>query len=62
MTLLFCVQVREIAPEFYEDLEHHTSWSYVIFRYITDSTVGPFSRTMRKLQPVTLKPEHGKMN
>lgn len=55
-------RVRQIAPEFYEDLGHHTSWSYVIYKYITDSTVGPFSRTMRKPQPVTSKPKHGKVN
>eukprot|EP00246_Nothoceros_aenigmaticus_P011065 TRINITY_DN2851_c0_g1_i2.p1 TRINITY_DN2851_c0_g1~~TRINITY_DN2851_c0_g1_i2.p1 ORF type:complete len:204 (+),score=12.30 TRINITY_DN2851_c0_g1_i2:488-1099(+) len=41
-------KVRQIAPEFYQDLVHHTSWTRVIYMYITDPKVGPFSRTMRK--------------
>eukprot|EP00897_Mesotaenium_endlicherianum_P002445 jgi/Mesen1/2228/ME000152S01315 len=41
-------RVREIAPEFYNKLASHSSWSMVIYRYITDPSVGPFSRIMRK--------------
>ena len=41
-------RVREIAPEFYEDLESYQSWSQVIYRYIMDTTVGPYSRMKRK--------------
>lgn len=41
-------KVRQIAPEFYQDLVHHTSWSRVIYMYIMDPNVGPFSRTMRQ--------------
>eukprot|EP00249_Psilotum_nudum_P002733 c15862_g1_i2 orf=434-1411(-) len=48
-------KVRQIAPEFYEELAYHESWSEVIYMYITDSTIGPFSRVMRKLQPGILK-------
>lgn len=55
-------RVRQIAPEFYEDLGHHTSWSYVIYKYITDATVGPFSRMMRKAESRTVKTKHGKTN
>jgi sphingolipid delta-4 desaturase len=40
-------QVRKIAPEFYE-LPSYTSYIMVMYRYITDSTVGPFSRIKRK--------------
>lgn len=40
-------RIREIAPEYYDTLDYHTSWTWVIFRYITDSNVGPFSRTKR---------------
>lgn len=41
-------QVREIAPEFYNNLKFHTSWTKVIVDYITDPSMGPFSRTLRK--------------
>lgn len=41
-------RVREIAPEFYNHLHYHTSWTRVIFDYVTDPNMGPFSRTMRK--------------
>ncbi|GAB4831203.1 hypothetical protein Ancab_005213 [Ancistrocladus abbreviatus] len=41
-------KVREIAPEYYDDLESHKSWSQVIYMYIMDCTVGPFSRMKRK--------------
>jgi len=40
-------KVRSIASEFYQ-MPHHTSYVYVIFKYITDPTVGPFSRIKRK--------------
>jgi len=41
-------KIREIAPEYYNNLQHHTSWTYVIWRYIMDPKISPFSRTMRK--------------
>lgn len=41
-------KVREIAPEYYEGLESYKSWSQVIYMYIMDRTVGPFSRMKRK--------------
>lgn len=39
--------VRKIAPEFYDGLFYHRSWSYVIFKYITDPDVGPYARVKR---------------
>lgn len=42
--------VKKMAPEFYDNLNHHTSWSYVLYKYITDPEVGPFSRVKRKHQ------------
>jgi len=41
-------KVREIASEFYDPLPHYTSWTMVLWRYITDPSVGPYSRVMRK--------------
>jgi sphingolipid delta-4 desaturase len=40
-------KVREIAPEFYENLPKHDSWVKVIFDYITDPAIGAFSRVKR---------------
>uniref|UniRef100_A0A7S1CBP5 sphingolipid 4-desaturase n=1 Tax=Bicosoecida sp. CB-2014 TaxID=1486930 RepID=A0A7S1CBP5_9STRA len=40
-------ELRALAPEFYDHMPHHSSWSKVIFEYIMDPTVGPFSRIKR---------------
>lgn len=41
-------KVKEIAPEYYEGREAYESWSQVIYMYVMDRTVGPFSRMKRK--------------
>lgn len=41
-------QVRAIASEYYDGLPEHKSWSKVIFDYITDPSVGAFSRVKRQ--------------
>lgn len=41
-------KLREIAKEFYEPLPTHTSWSYVIYQFITDSDVSLWSRVKRE--------------
>ncbi|KAK4386606.1 Sphingolipid delta(4)-desaturase DES1-like [Sesamum angolense] len=48
-------KVREIAPEFYENLDSYRSWSQVIYMYIMDRAVGPFSRMKRNLATKSLK-------
>ncbi|KAL6546618.1 hypothetical protein OROMI_022339 [Orobanche minor] len=42
-------KVKEIAPEYYNHLDSYGSWSQVIYAYIMDRTVGPFSRMKRSL-------------
>ncbi|CAF2042478.1 hypothetical protein BRARA_I02191 [Brassica rapa] len=42
-------KVKEIAGEYYEGLDSYKSWSQVIYVYIMDKTIGPFSRMKRKL-------------
>lgn len=37
----------KIAPEFYLNLNHHTSWTYVLWQYISDPRVGPSARVRR---------------
>ncbi|BFZ56169.1 sphingolipid delta-4 desaturase [Savitreella phatthalungensis] len=41
-------KLRAIAHEFYDELPQHSSWSYVIWRFITDDRVALFSRVKRK--------------
>lgn len=41
-------RLREIAPDYYDNLKSYSSWSQVIYMYIMDRTVGPFSRMKRK--------------
>jgi len=41
-------QLRSIAPEYYNNLPSYNSWTKVIWDYITDPTVGPYSRVLRK--------------
>ena len=40
-------KVKEIAPEFYDNLPQCKSWPGVIFRYIFDDSISPFSRVKR---------------
>ncbi|KAI8633700.1 fatty acid desaturase-domain-containing protein [Xylariaceae sp. FL1651] len=41
-------KLHAIAREFYADLPHHTSWTYVIWRFIFDESVGIRCRVKRK--------------
>jgi sphingolipid delta-4 desaturase len=42
-------KLREIAPDFYGNLPHHTSYLRVMYDYVMDPSLGPFSRVKRKL-------------
>ena len=39
-------KVKEIAPEFY-DMPSYDSWTGVLYNYITDPEIGPYSRIKR---------------
>jgi len=41
-------RVRQIAPEFYDNLPHYDSYLQVFWKYIMDPSVGPFSRIKRR--------------
>jgi len=41
-------ELRAIAPEYYENLPRHMAWSKAMWDFITDGSVGPFSRVVRK--------------
>ncbi|CAG2178272.1 unnamed protein product [Oppiella nova] len=40
-------KVREIAPEYYNSLPYHSSWTYVVWKFLIDPKLGPFSRVKR---------------
>jgi sphingolipid delta-4 desaturase len=40
-------ELSKIAPEFYSHLPHHHSWVKVIYDYIFDESISPFSRVKR---------------
>ena len=41
-------QIKKMAPEFYDDLPQHKSWTMVLVNYIFDPSIGPFSRMVKK--------------
>ncbi|MDF3069813.1 MAG: Dihydrosphingosine delta-4 desaturase [Polyangiaceae bacterium] len=41
-------RLRALAPEFYESLYAHTSWSATLWRFITEPTLGGYSRVKRR--------------
>ena len=40
-------KLRALAPEFYEGLLHHTSWTKTLWQYITRRDLGGYSRVKR---------------
>jgi sphingolipid 4-desaturase/C4-monooxygenase len=52
-------KLREIAPEYYSNRYYHTSWCWVIYKFITDPDMGPWSRMRRKQRTGPLDPLMG---
>lgn len=44
-------ELRKMAPEFYNDIAHYHSWSKVIYDYIMDPALSPYSRFKRVTMP-----------
>ncbi|TGZ73548.1 hypothetical protein CRM22_001450 [Opisthorchis felineus] len=40
--------LRKIAPEYYENLPHHTSWVKVLYDFVMRPDIGPFARVCRR--------------
>jgi sphingolipid delta-4 desaturase len=40
-------RLRELEPEYYDDIPHYHSWVKVIYDYVMDPALSPFSRTKR---------------
>jgi sphingolipid delta-4 desaturase len=47
-------RLRELAPEFYDPLLSHRSWTRVVWQYINDPTLGGFSRIKRRPSGATV--------
>lgn len=45
-------ELRRTAPEFYDHLHHHTSWTKLLIRFIVDPTLGLHSRAVRTAAPL----------
>ncbi|HVW95437.1 MAG TPA: fatty acid desaturase [Mucilaginibacter sp.] len=41
-------QIRKTAPEYYDTLHYHTSWTKLFFRFLFDKEISLFSRILRK--------------
>lgn len=48
---IFLPQVRKIAPEYYTNLPAHESWVRVIWEFVFDPEIGPYSRVKRQSDP-----------
>lgn len=44
-------RIRRAAPELYDPLHHHTSWTRLLFRFLFDPTLGLHSRVVRTPAP-----------
>jgi sphingolipid delta-4 desaturase len=40
-------ELRRIAPEYYDGLLHHASWTRVLWRFVTETHLGGYSRVKR---------------
>lgn len=40
-------ELTRLAPEFYEGLVSHRSWTAILWRYVTDARIGPYTRMVR---------------
>jgi sphingolipid delta-4 desaturase len=43
----FFLQIRKIAPEYYDNLPQHSSWVKVLWDFVFDPNLGPYSRVRR---------------
>lgn len=49
-------QLKTIAPEFYLSLMHHTSYTWVLWWFLSDAAIGPWSRIKRRRREGPLAP------
>jgi sphingolipid delta-4 desaturase len=44
-------KLKKLAPEYYDNLPCHNSWVKVLYDFVTDPEIGPYSRVKRKRIP-----------
>jgi sphingolipid delta-4 desaturase len=45
-------QLKALAPEFYEPLVSHRSWTAIIWKFLTEPELGNFSRIERRTNEI----------
>ncbi len=53
------LQLKHIAPEYYNGLMHHTSYTWVLWEFLTNPNMGPWSRITRTQRKGPLAPVMG---
>lgn len=48
-------KLKKMVPEYYDNIPYHTSWIGVMWKFITDPKMTPFSRVVRDPKSVTKK-------
>lgn len=46
------MQIKKIAPEYYESLPQHSSWLKVLYDFVMCDEMGPYARTKRKFENI----------
>jgi sphingolipid delta-4 desaturase len=49
-------KLRAMAPEFYENLKYHSSWSRLLLQFVFDRRYSLYSRVERMKQKVEMQP------
>ncbi|CAD5227133.1 unnamed protein product [Bursaphelenchus xylophilus] len=52
-------EIRKIAPEYYENLQIHTSWIRIFYDFVIDPEMSLRSRIKRKMAPITERHFYG---
>lgn len=54
-SMFYLIQLKKIAPDYYDNLPCHTSWLRVLIDFILDPNMGPKSRIRRTIRSDALK-------
>ncbi len=52
-------ELRRTAPEFYEQLLSHSSWTNALWRFVTEPSIGAYSRIKRRGRTGAVRPGDG---
>ena len=54
--IVMLIQMKKIAPDFYDHLPQYTSWCKVLWDFVFDPAIGPYARVRREIDV------HGKIS